>query len=96
MAGGARAGVRRTWGYERLVAGWHDPARSSSHELRQVMALHEGLELDGRSRLQAEEWTDEAHNRALLAAGLLRFVDGGGQLETDAGSARVHRLPAAG
>ena len=46
--------------------------------------------------VEAEEWTDEAHNRALLAVGLLRFVGGGGQLETDAGSARVHRLPAAG
>ena len=56
------------------------------------MALQEGSSY----LVEAEEWTDEASNRALLAAGLLRFVDGGGQLETDAGSARVHRLPAAG
>ena len=55
------------------------------------MALQEGSSY----LVEAEEWKDEARNRALLAAGLLRFVGGGGQLETDAGSARAHRLPPA-
>ena len=41
------------------------------------MALQEGSSY----LVEAEEWTDEARNRALLAAGLLRFVGGGGQLD---------------
>ena len=41
--------------------------------LRQDMGLHDGLEL-----FEGEEWADDAHVRALLAAGLLRFVDVGG------------------
>ncbi len=37
------------------------------------MALHDGLEL-----VEGDAWTDEAHVNALLAAGLVRFVDGRG------------------
>ena len=54
------------------------------------MRLQGGPEL-----VEGDEWTEDVHIRALLAAGPLRFVDGGGQLETDAGSAHVHRLPPA-
>ncbi len=49
--GGRRgAVVRRTREYERLVAGWHDPARSDSQELRQDMLLNWSKEKSGLMR----------------------------------------------
>ena len=70
MAGGARA-VVRVQGVRSARGGLAWP-RALRLAPRQDMALHDGLDIKG------EERADDVHVCALLAAGLLRFVDGRG------------------
>ena len=71
MAGGVRAVVRLQ--RVRSARGGLAWPRALRLALRQDMGLHDGLEL-----VEGEESADDVHVRALLAAGPMRFVDGGG------------------